>query len=653
MKENSSRISRFYAATSADLLQYAIDRLPKDSPHDELDASFESLGDRADAVAQSTINRLTKRYESIYAQHEELLEGLNPKQLGQLSQLMRDAEKKRTQSVSRLTQRLVKQGVIKPEYLNTESGYLSSSALRQEAFFASGKNEHIYEVLAYHKFGQKTRLWKKASEMQTNTISTKPLSEPIKPLHWFRNVSERMKQTFKSAKKQIAWQTAPVGVLAASTLGLMAWAPENSNAETASPMSTVGQNSPVIPEVKPTVKIETATKETAPKPATLPPTTSTSVQKENVVQAAATATNTAIRTEAPQGAGLPTIGAAGATETTTAPATSTATKTEVVVSPNATGTQTEGQGTQKMMESTPTGTVNPTETINATPTGTVVPTETTNATPTTTTEAIVATPTATVQCIATDVKGRFEFSGPNHLGSDPIVFFGDNIATNADCPDVLYVHIYGSLQLTPETSGWLESQEYISTQEITIPQGATNYRVEIDVPDLDFCWYQVEVTRVKEVRVPPYYSGEDMVDYAFVEDLNSCKPTRTATPTETPRPQENGNGGDDGGNGGEQPRPTDTPVPTATSQPEQPAPQLEQPTQPPAPTAEVTPSPSPQPPAPTAEVQPTPPVQVPVVKGAPPETLPSAGELPSSNLPGILAAAGAWMTAVGLRLRRK
>lgn len=135
-------------------------------------------------------------------------------------------------------------------------------------------------------------------------------------------------------------------------------------------------------------------------------------------------------------------------------------------------------------------------------------------------------------CIATDVKGSFQYSG-NHVSGNPVKGFFENIASNPTCSDDVYVHIFGS-NTTPEADGWFDSQVHLATQTYTIPQGS-NQNVEISLPATDYCWYQVDATRTSEVRIPPVYHGNDMIDYVFVRNA-SCDvtPTPTATPSATP-----------------------------------------------------------------------------------------------------------------------
>jgi hypothetical protein len=124
------------------------------------------------------------------------------------------------------------------------------------------------------------------------------------------------------------------------------------------------------------------------------------------------------------------------------------------------------------------------------------------------------------------------------LSGNSVTGYFYNRAENPNCSDDIYVLIFGSRQ-NPETSGWLKSQSFVKSQTVNVPQGAVNYKIQIDVPNGDFCWYQVDATRTGEVRIPPTYSGVDMIDYVFVKDADSCNPaspTPTPTPTSTPIP---------------------------------------------------------------------------------------------------------------------
>lgn len=138
----------------------------------------------------------------------------------------------------------------------------------------------------------------------------------------------------------------------------------------------------------------------------------------------------------------------------------------------------------------------------------------------------IPTPTpSTPDCVKTDVKGRLQYTG-NHISLNPVIGFFDNVATNKDCSDDVFVHVFGSRQ-EPESLGWLESQKHVYSKTVKIPDGARDFRVEIAVPNEDYCWYQVEVTRTPNVLIPPEYQGTEIIDYAFVKDTDSCVPPCT------------------------------------------------------------------------------------------------------------------------------
>lgn len=143
-----------------------------------------------------------------------------------------------------------------------------------------------------------------------------------------------------------------------------------------------------------------------------------------------------------------------------------------------------------------------------------------------------ATPTETVtDCIVTDLKGVLHYTG-NHMSGNPISGDLTNLATNSNCPTAAYAHIFGS-NIAPESSGWLESQSYVGTVSFTVPPGTIGMPISITVPDAGFCWYQVDLVRTSQVRVPPYYAGDDMIDYVFYQQSANCG----GTPTETPIPE--------------------------------------------------------------------------------------------------------------------
>lgn len=134
------------------------------------------------------------------------------------------------------------------------------------------------------------------------------------------------------------------------------------------------------------------------------------------------------------------------------------------------------------------------------------------------------------ECIITDLKGKFVYNG-NHLSESPVIGYFDNISENEDCPNEVTIHVFGSLHTEVEGDGWLESQVHVTSKTFIVPHGSSDFKIEFDVPNSDFCWYQVEATRTKKVKTPPYYHGDEMIDYVFVKDTDSCKPSPTATPT--------------------------------------------------------------------------------------------------------------------------
>jgi len=117
-------------------------------------------------------------------------------------------------------------------------------------------------------------------------------------------------------------------------------------------------------------------------------------------------------------------------------------------------------------------------------------------------------------CIVSDLKGNWVYVD-NHLGTNPIQGFVTNLDTTGQCPRTLWVHVFGSQQ-DPETPGWLESQEYVTSVNIDVPPGTIDMPISIEVLDAGYRWYQVDLVRTPDVRVPPNYNGEDMVDYVFV-----------------------------------------------------------------------------------------------------------------------------------------
>jgi hypothetical protein len=154
----------------------------------------------------------------------------------------------------------------------------------------------------------------------------------------------------------------------------------------------------------------------------------------------------------------------------------------------------------------------------------------------------------TVGCISTDLKGTVktftkDTTDDPHMSDNPVLFHFENVSTNPACPDVVYVDTFGSTQKEPNGTGWLESQHYIegSQKQFLVPAGTTRDEW-VNFPDAADCTYQMEALRTGEVRIPPTYFGNDMIDYAFSEDKD-CIPTptptnaKTATPTATNTPE--------------------------------------------------------------------------------------------------------------------
>lgn len=146
-----------------------------------------------------------------------------------------------------------------------------------------------------------------------------------------------------------------------------------------------------------------------------------------------------------------------------------------------------------------------------------------------------ATPTPTITpsdtCIPTDLKGYFEYTG-NHLTTSPVIGHFENISQNSDCPSTVTIHAFGSMQTDIEKDGWLESQVHVASINYTIPAGTTK-TIEFPLSNDTYCWYQVEATRTEEVRTPPTYYGNDMIDYVFVKGKD-CDVTPTTTPSLAP-----------------------------------------------------------------------------------------------------------------------
>lgn len=154
------------------------------------------------------------------------------------------------------------------------------------------------------------------------------------------------------------------------------------------------------------------------------------------------------------------------------------------------------------------------------------------------------------ECIPTDVKGFLNYSG-DHVSGNPVTGTFENIASNADCSDDIFIHVFGTND-SPGDGGWLNNQVHLMTQTFTIPQGSSQ-NIDVTISDQEYCWYQVDATRVSDVRIPPIYHGTDMIDYVYVQGKEcggdvtpTPSATPSATPTDTPTPTP-GNGGGGGG----------------------------------------------------------------------------------------------------------
>lgn len=183
-------------------------------------------------------------------------------------------------------------------------------------------------------------------------------------------------------------------------------------------------------------------------------------------------------------------------EPTSTPATPP-TNTPVPPSPTPTATNTSIPPTPTPTPTVTNTTVPPAETPLPTATATPVPTDEPRS------------------CIVTDLKGRLFYEG-NHMSGNPAQGEVTNLSDNPECASTLWAHIFGS-NLFPESPGWLESQVHVGTEAFDVPTGTIDAPISITVPSAGFCWYQVDLVRTSEVRVPPYYSGTDMVDYVFVQ----------------------------------------------------------------------------------------------------------------------------------------
>lgn len=146
-------------------------------------------------------------------------------------------------------------------------------------------------------------------------------------------------------------------------------------------------------------------------------------------------------------------------------------------------------------------------------------------------------------CIPTDVKGSLNYSG-DHMSGNPVTGTFENIASNPDCSDDIYVHVFGTND-APTDGGWLDHQVHLKTDTFTIPQ-ASSSAIEVSIPESNYCWYQVDATRTSDVKVPPIYNGDDMIDYVYVQGPENCgdvTPTPTATPSASPTPTNSNNNG--------------------------------------------------------------------------------------------------------------
>jgi hypothetical protein len=161
--------------------------------------------------------------------------------------------------------------------------------------------------------------------------------------------------------------------------------------------------------------------------------------------------------------------------------------------------------------------------------------------------------TDSAECIATDVKGSIQFVG-NHFSGNPVNGSFVNIASNPECSDEVYVHVFGSND-EPDSPGWLDHQFHIMSQTFTVPQDGIDMPFQLTLPHSDYCWYQVDATRTPDVRIPPYYNGDDMIEYVFVQNKEVCgevtpTPTQTATPSATPTDTPTPTLGSNNGGGG-------------------------------------------------------------------------------------------------------
>ncbi len=140
------------------------------------------------------------------------------------------------------------------------------------------------------------------------------------------------------------------------------------------------------------------------------------------------------------------------------------------------------------------------------------------------------------ECVIDGLGGFLNYSG-NHLSNLPVT--GEVYNPSADsCADTAYIHVFGSMQSVPEGPGWLESQVHVASFAIDVPEGNQHVSISQNFDQSGYCWYQVDLVPVADVRVPPYYSGGDMIDYVFIEGNCNGEPTPTQPvgPTSTPKP---------------------------------------------------------------------------------------------------------------------
>lgn len=126
-------------------------------------------------------------------------------------------------------------------------------------------------------------------------------------------------------------------------------------------------------------------------------------------------------------------------------------------------------------------------------------------------------------CINDGLNGFLNYTD-NHLSGLPVTGEVWNPSGNA-CADTAYLYVFGSMHLEPEGPGWLESQEHVTSFVIDVPEGNDHVGIKKSFDRSEYCWYQVDLVPVAEVRIPPYYSGEDMIEYVFVKGTNPlCEP---------------------------------------------------------------------------------------------------------------------------------